>query len=236
MSSASTTRRAPQHSLRPGISVNENIDVPIWVVDFNSFRCWACSEEFPRRGRFAYLGDHLWVNDMAEELFTHNLVKTEFTSVLATICKKRKLGYIFSDRALLTNPKTTLSTEPDLVFASYPSVRSSRVAFTQGKGDREVEITGSPEMVLEVVGKWSVRKDTVKLRLLYWLSGVSEYWIVDARTSEPSFRVLKRGKKGFTQIAPQAAGWINSPVLGISCRLLTSSDEFGRPEYNLEVQ
>lgn len=232
----STIRGGPTGSPRRGISINETVDVPPWVVDFDSFRRWARSEEFPRRGQFAYLGDHLWVSDMGEELFTHNIVKTEFTSVLAALCKKRKLGYVFSDRALLINPKTTLSTEADLVFASYESVRSRRVEFTQTEQSREVEIIGSPDMVLEIISKWSVRKDTVELRSLYWQSGVSEYWIVDARTRKPSFHVLKRGRKDYSQVPTQADGWMKSPVWGSSFRLLTTTDEFGRPEYSLEVQ
>jgi len=173
---------------------------------------------------------------MGEELFTHNIVKTEFTAVLSAVCKKHRLGYVFSDRALLTNPQTTLSTEPDLVFASYPRIRSGKVAFTRGKGDREVEITGAPDMVLEIISKWSVRKDTVELRKLYWLSGVNEYWIVDARSSEPSFQIMKRGKKDFIRMTPQAEGWMKSPVWDASFRLLTAKDELGRPEYSLEVQ
>ena len=236
MATLSTTRNAPARPRRRGISINESIDVPTWVVDFKSFRRWARSDDFPRRGQFAYLGDHLWVSDMGEELFTHNIVKTEFTSVLASVCKKRKLGYIFSDRALLTHPKTTLSTEPDLVFASYRSVRAKKVTFARGEGDREVEISGSPDMVLEVVSKWSVRKDNVDLRLLYWLSGVGEYWLVDARSREPKFQILKRGRTGYTEVRPQAEGWTKSTVWDASFRLLTTKDEFGRPEYSVEVQ
>lgn len=236
MSTLSAARDLSAPRRRRFISINESVDVPTWVVDFNSFRRWARSDDFPRRGRFAYLGDHLWVNVMGEELFTHNIVKTEFTSVLAAACKKRKLGYVFSDRALLTNPTTTLSTEPDLVFASYASVRAKKVAFKLADADREVEISGAPDMVLEIVSKWSVRKDTVNLRSLYWLSGVAEYWIVDARTSEPSFQILKRGRKGYTEVRHQPDGWIKSTSWNASFRLLTALDEFGRPEYSVEVQ
>jgi hypothetical protein len=70
MSAVSTIRGGPTGSPRRGISINETVDVPFWVVDFDSFRRWARSEEFPRRGQFAYLGDHLWVSDIGFRLLT----------------------------------------------------------------------------------------------------------------------------------------------------------------------
>ena len=41
-------------------------------------------------------------------------------------------------------------------------------------------------MVLEVVSKTSVRKDTVVLPQLYWKSKIPEYWLVDGRPGSPS--------------------------------------------------
>ncbi|MCI0358573.1 MAG: Uma2 family endonuclease [Planctomycetaceae bacterium] len=45
-------------------------------------------------------------------------------------------------------------------------------------------------MTLEVVSDTSVVKDTQELRSLYWLAGIQEYWLVDARAAL-SFDTLK---------------------------------------------
>jgi hypothetical protein len=36
--------------------------IPEWVVDLESFRRWACSDEFPRSGWYSHLDGNLWRN------------------------------------------------------------------------------------------------------------------------------------------------------------------------------
>ena len=48
------------------------------------------------------------------------------------------------------------------MFASAESIRSRRVSWE--KGPASLEIIGTPDMVMEVVSKTSIQKDTVVLR------------------------------------------------------------------------
>jgi Uma2 family endonuclease len=116
-----------------------------------------------------------------EQLFSHNQVKTEFTVVLGGLVKTEGKGYLFSDDTLFSNPDADLSTEPDALFVSYDAVSSGRVRWVEGAEESYVEVEGSPDMVLEIVSKTSMRKDTATLRERYGRAGVREYWLVDAR-------------------------------------------------------
>src|SRR5438093_717548 len=108
----------------PALISAPTVTIPGWVVDHESFRRWARGDDFPRHGRFAYISGSLWVDPSMEELFTHNLVKTRITVALANLVDSGNLGYVFSDRALLTHPQVGLSTEPDVLYCSWESVRA----------------------------------------------------------------------------------------------------------------
>lgn len=59
------------HAARAGdIVINGGVHIPPWVTDFDSFRRWALSDDFPERGRFSWLGDKLWV-EVHSELLDH---------------------------------------------------------------------------------------------------------------------------------------------------------------------
>jgi Uma2 family endonuclease len=90
-------------------------------------------------------------------------------------------------------------------------------------------------MVLEVVSRSSVKKDTVTLRQAYWEAGIPEYWLVDARGDGLEFRILKAGPKGYTEVRKQA-GWLKSGIFGKSFRLARGTDRSGNPSFNLEVK
>lgn len=55
------------------------IRVPAWVQDHASFLRWATSPEAPEKGKYAYLGDHLWI-ESSMETHLHNLIKSELAS------------------------------------------------------------------------------------------------------------------------------------------------------------
>jgi Uma2 family endonuclease len=217
------------------ILLEEKVRIPPDIVDLESFRRWARSEQFPERGWFSYLNGEIWVELSMEQLFTHNQVKTRYTVVVGGLVEDGKLGYFFADRALLSNPDVDLSTEPDGVFVSYGAVRDLRVRFLEGARAGHVEIVGSPDMVLEVVSEHSVRKDTRVLRRLYWEAGIPEYWLVDARGEAARFDLLRRGRRGYTAVRPQD-GWLRSGVFERSFRLQSSADPLGHPHYTLEMR
>ena len=48
------------------VILGDEVRIPGGIEDLEAFRRWAKSDEFPERGRFAFLGDDLWV-DLAME-------------------------------------------------------------------------------------------------------------------------------------------------------------------------
>lgn len=127
-----------------------------------------------------------------------------------------------------------LSTEPDGTLVSFESLKSGAVRYASGRNGL-VEVTGSPDLALEVVSESSVTKDTEVLRRLYYRAGVEEYWLADGRGRRPSFDILVRGRGGFAA-APKRAGWIRSPLLGRSFRLTSAPDEPGYTDHDLETR
>src|SRR5437660_1013523 len=95
------------------ITISDSIHVPGWVVDLESFRRWATSDECPERGRFAFLNGTLWMDPEMERLFSHNKVKSQYTVVLEPLTRIQRLGYYLTDGMLLTHLECKLSTEPD---------------------------------------------------------------------------------------------------------------------------
>jgi Uma2 family endonuclease len=219
---------------RNGAVVEESVCIPTWVTDNQAYVRWACSNQFPQHGRLAFFHGEVWVDMSPEELFTHNQLKGEFALVLGTLLKDTRLGRFYPDRCLLTNARAGLSTEPDGLFISFPSIRSRRIRKVRGKRGYRAW-SGTPDMVVEVVSDSSEIKDTVVLKRLYWKAGIPEYWLVDGRGARPEFTIFQRGNRRYLPVAAQA-GWVKSQVLGKSFKLTAGSDEVGDPEYNLAVR
>jgi Uma2 family endonuclease len=97
------------------------------------------------------------------------------------------------------------------------------------------EIEGVPDMVLEIVSDSSVRKDTRRLIEAYWEGGIKEYWLVDVRGERLDFNIYRHAPKGYV-VTRKKDGWLKSQVFGKSFRLTRQEDEFGNPEYTLEVR
>jgi Uma2 family endonuclease len=213
----------------------EKVRIPPWVVDLDSFRRWARSDDYPEHGGFSFFNGELWVDLGMEQLFSHNRVKTRYNSVLDTLTASEDLGYYFSDNVLLSHPDAGLSTEPDGTFISYSSLSNGRVRLMKGADEGYVELMGSPDMVLEVVSSTSVRKDTEMLRDLYWRAGISEYWLVDARQSPLRFDILRSTARRYVATRRQG-GWLKSAVFGRSFQLTQQTDRLGHPQYHLAMQ
>jgi hypothetical protein len=217
------------------ILLQESIRIPPGLEDLEAFRRWARSDDFPEHGRFAYLRGEIWVDLSMEQAFTHNQVKTRYSGVLDPLALADGQGYYFSDGMLLSIPEVDLSTIPDGFFVTFAALREGRVRLLEGAEGGYVELVGSPDMVLEVVSKNSVRKDTKVLRALYWEAGIPEYWLVDARGQAPRFDLLRHGAKGYTATRPHD-GWLHSRVFGRAFRFTQDTDPLGHPRYTLAVQ
>jgi Uma2 family endonuclease len=226
----------PEAVARRPVVINGTTRIPSEVVDLDSFYRWACSEQFPERGRFSFLGGEIWADLSMEELYTHNLVKTAFVIGVGGFVEAQDLGLYVGDGMLLSNLGAALSTEPDGMFVSYAALESGRAARVKGRLPGIFKLEDTPEMVLEVVSATSVDKDTEVLRELYWLSGIPEYWLIDAREKKVRFELLKHGSQGYTGTRRQAGGWLKSSVFGKDVRLTQRTDRLGDPRFTVELR
>lgn len=211
------------------------VHIPSWVVDLSSFRRWYYSEEFPEFGRISYLRGGVMVDMNMEQFFSHNQVKSEYNVVLGGLVKTGRLGRWVPDGMRLTNTTADLSCQPDGVFVSWNTLDSGRVRLIEAKTEGCLELEGSPDMLLEIVSPSSVSKDTEILMELYWVAGITEYWLVDVRGDKVQFDIHRHGKKGYTPVRKQE-GWLRSSVFGRSFKLIRSEDERGDPEFSLNVK
>lgn len=210
--------------------------IPFGIADLDSFCQWAESDSFPRRGRFSFIRGQVWMDLEMEQVFFHSLLRLRFGTTIDQIILAEKLGYFFTDRVLLRNDRADLSTEPDGLFFSIQSLKQGLVNIVKGAQRGYTRIDGTPDMALEIVSDGSVRKDTVELRESYWLAGIPEYWLVDARTEAVSFDILKRGPRGYLQTRKTADGWVKSKVFQRQFRVVSSVDEMGFPSYVVETK
>jgi Uma2 family endonuclease len=214
----------------------EAVQIPAGINDLDAFRHWAKSDDYPRRGRFAFLRGKLWVDMSMEQAFSHNRVKVRFTTVLDDLVAADDSGYVFGDRMLLSNPAAGVSNEPDVMYVSFASLDAGRASLVPGAEGGFVEVLGSPDMVLEVVSNSSVRQDTRELVEDYWRAGIAEYWLVDARGEQPVFDLLRSGADGYVRARRQSGGWLKSQVFGRSFRFTQSTDARGFPQYAVDVR
>jgi Uma2 family endonuclease len=217
------------------LNEEDQVSVPDWVSDLEAFRRWTEADDFPEKGNIGFLNGEVWVDMSKEQVFTHVLVKTCYTSVLYRLATRGKLGLYLSDGAFLSNVEADLSCKPDGMFVSNAALKDGRVRLVEGMREGFIELEGAAEMLLEVVSKSSVRKDKIELRQAYWEAGVREYWLVDARKDLPSFDILRRTVRGF-QAARKRDGWIRSEVFDKSFRLTRQTNELGNPDFTLEVR
>jgi Uma2 family endonuclease len=215
---------------------SQAISIPSAARSLRGFRNWALSEEFPQRGRYSFIEGELII-DMSPEFFeTHNAVKVEITSVVHRRAKQLHLGYVFGDRSLLSNETAGLSTEPDAMFVSHDSFKSGRCQILDSpRPGVAQELAGSPDWVLEIVSKTTVRKDTKLLRQGYFCSGIGEYWLVDALGDDINFQILVPDAKGYVAVEAQD-DWIESPTFGCSFRLTREKVDDDFWQYTLDVK
>jgi Uma2 family endonuclease len=213
---------------------SQQVTVPDWVVDLESFRRWADADDFPDEARISWLCGEVEIDMSREQLFTHGQVKTRMTVVLGGLSEE--LGYWWVDGPRLSNEKANISVNPDGIFVSKDSLESETVHLRESMQDEGyVEILGSPDMVLEVLSASSVRKDTVVLHEGYWKAGVKEYWLVDARAEPVKFDIFRHTEQGYVATRRQR-GWLRSQVFDKSFRITRTLDSLNKPVFTLEVR
>jgi Uma2 family endonuclease len=213
----------------------DNVRIPGWVIDFDSFREWTLSDVFPSDGRIDYINDEIWADMNMEELLTHNQVKLEIGAVLATLVRQQNLGMLIADRMRLIHRLAKLSCEPDLTFASWETLKTSRLAQVANADGQVMLLDGTPDMVMEVVSVSSIQKDTVELMAQYAAAQISEYWLVDVRKSAQRFQILALQNQVFVA-SDTANEWQHSAVFQKTFRLVRSTNPLGKPQFTLEYR
>jgi hypothetical protein len=211
------------------------VSIPGWVNTLETFRRWTDQPDFPQTGKTWWLRGEVWVDMSKEQIFSHILVKTEFTIVVGGLVKIERRGLYLTDGLLLSNFAADISGNPDGTFISTATLASDRVRLIEGSRGGYTELQGSPDMVLEILSDSSEFKDNEKLRQGYWDAGIPEYWLVDARTQPPQFDILRYNSRGYSAARKQQ-GWLKSRVFDKSFRLLQRTNALGHPEYTLEVR
>ena len=220
---------------RGAIVFEERVRVPSNVFHLDGFREWAHSSQFPNSGCISFIGGEVEIDTSPEEIESHNKLKGGIFIALGVWIRQENLGDLLSDGALLVNESADLATEPDIAFCSWDALRSERVRYAEkiAGSERLFEVRGSPDLVVEVVSEHSVRKDTVLLRDRYFRAEVVEYWIIDARSLELKFELLRRGDREFESTEPDADGYRKSTVLDRSFRVDRERNPVGGAAYRI---
>ncbi len=224
---------------RHAIFVEENFRIPQDAFSFEGFQGWVDSGEFPDTGRIDYLGGDVEVDMSPEDLYTHAAPKMAIGSKLHVLIAEAELGSVFTDSTRLASRFAALSVEPDVLVVLYDSlatgkVRLSPAARRKGPG-RFSGLEGATDLVVEIVSDGSVKKDTQRLPPLYAQAGVPELWVVDARNEDLQFEIYSLHNGRYDTIQPGMDGWIRSPRLGRSFRLIrVQQKHLGTCFYRLE--
>jgi Uma2 family endonuclease len=240
--SMSAPTLAPPSSILPGESafvgrcsviIDDNVCVPSWIVDLDTYRQWAHSAQYPERGSISFLDGQIWVDLSMEELITHNKVKTAFSFEIMKVLRGAESGEFIGDRMFLTNTQAKLATEPDGLAYVWSTMISEKLIAKAGKSHGFMELQGTPDLVLEVVSKSSVQKDTVHLRDSYWKAGIPEYWLANALGEAPIFEILHRNDDGYAALEA-TQDWQTSRILKHQFRLVSKVNPIGHLQYFVE--
>ena len=201
------------------------------------FREWTSDEgTFPETGRIAFLVGEVIVDLSPPLVISHGQVKLAVNMGLLTLIKLDDLGAFYPSGVRIVNVDAQLSDEPDAIFATWGAFEEGKLRKVRTKDGKDyIELEGTPDWVLEVVGPSSVEKDGIKLRQRYHMAGIPEYWLIDARGDEISFEILVRHPAGY-QSKRLKSGWRQSAVFGKQFRLVRRRDQLGDWAYRLEMK
>jgi Uma2 family endonuclease len=210
------------------------LSVPPAAHTLAGFRAWALSDDVPEKLPLTFIQGEIFIDTSKEEIQSHALVKTEVGGVLAYLNNELDFAHVYFHGVLVSNLAAKLSHNPDLTAISFSSLDAGRVRYIEDKA-RIVEIEGAPDVVVEIVSKSSMIKDTRDLRVAYHGAGIREYWIIDARGADIRFQILHWRKSGYVA-ALRADGWQRSRVFSRWFQLTRSKDRRGGWRYQLATK
>ena len=212
-----------------------HVAVPEELRTLDDFRRWVATESVPEKLKLRFHRGTTEILMAAEEVESHVLLKGDLTIQLGQFVHANNLGRVFPDGTLLTNDEAQIANEPDLIFCRFETLQA-RKAFPRPSipGFRHsIELCGSPDLVVEIVSKSSVRKDKIELRESYFEAGIDEYWIIDARRDGVELMILTRGDNGYDEVAVGADGSRWSAILGRGVEITRDTDVAGLYLYSL---
>lgn len=217
---------------------DKEIAIPPTALTLDGFRRWARLVELPNRPRFTFVDNTLMIDCTMEELETHNSVKTAVYSCVLPLNAKDDFGKIFVDGARISNDEGDVSNEPDAALVTWEALETGRARLIPREGveGQFIEIEGTPDWLMEVISKSSIRKDTVQLRAAYHKAGVGEYWLIDARGDEIDFQILLHGRAGYVAAPRHRGGWQESRNFKRLFRLKREKGRMGLWKYTLEMK
>lgn len=222
----------PRHAL-----LNKPLRIPPTATTLNGFRQWMLTSSFPERGRISFFAGEIEVDMSPEDVLSHNDPKTALTVALGMLNEVDNLGRFQSDGARLLNEAAEVSNQPDLMFCRWESFASGRVSIrTNRRGKRSFsEVVGSPDLVVEILSRSSIRKDRRILPAKYFEAGITEYWLIDCRSEDAiDFQMLCRGPDSYVPVSADDEGFLASTALPYRFRLTRTRDPIGLWKYRLE--
>jgi len=214
------------------------VHIPPAAFTLHGFRQWANSPDYPERGRISYIQGEIEVDMNADELRDHNPIKVALVSALQNIIDAEDLGVVLLDGARLVNEEGDIGNEPDLVFAKWETIEAGLVKYVESEdgSGRCTELDGTPDLVVEVVSKHSVHKDTRLLPVAYFEGGIPEYWLIAPADDGVNFQLLTRGEEEYEPVVPGADGYTYSPVFERSFKLTRELNRIGKYRYRLHCR
>jgi Uma2 family endonuclease len=213
------------------------ISVPDEARTHAGFRAWAKSDACPERARVTFFQGEILIDMSKEEIETHAKLKAEIGSVVHIINRKFDLGQLYPDGVLVSNEEAGLSNNPDLTFVLWETLEAKKVILVprQGASGQYLELVGTPDLLLELVSRSSVRKDKVLLREAYHRARIPEYWLIDARGEEIDFKLLWWRRSGYVAMTPRD-GWVRSRILRHEFKLERDRHRLGLWRYTLHAR
>ena len=213
----------------------QDLAIPESALTFDGFCDWACSDDYPEKARISWIGEEIFIEMNAEQANSHVSVKQAFNRVIDHLAVDLDLGVYFPVGVRIVQSRAKVSNMPDACLINRQAIRDGRVKLRHPKFSDSASIEGSPDWVLEILSRSSIRKDTVVLKERYFKAGVKEYWLVDARRKERiDFQIFVRGKSGFVS-QPKTGGWVSSPLFGRRFSLQRRSYEGDFWRFDLSV-
>jgi Uma2 family endonuclease len=212
----------------------QDLRIPTDAFTLEGFEDWSGSAEFPETGRIDFVAGDVEVEMSPEDIGTHALVKTAVAARLSNLIVDGDRGEVYIDRTRVVSRNAGLSAEPDVVVALWESFETGRVRYAPAVDGRSSALHGAPDVIVEIVSQGSVRKDTETLPVRYAQAGVPELWLADARGDVLVFKIQALRDGRYQAVEPDGDGWLRSPRLGGSFRLLRHPARLGHVRYVLE--